>query len=124
MKAKTVAAVAAAVLIAACGEGRSDFGTGIAPPPPPPPGPNAPVSVSITASAFVPASITLSAGRSVSWVNNTTVPMTLSGNDGSFTSNAIAPGASFQRAFPAAGTFTINASGGTAPFSGTVNVIQ
>jgi beta-lactam-binding protein with PASTA domain len=60
--------------------------------------------VTIINLAFDPASITVNAGDTVTWVNEDTTAHTIVADDGSFDSGSVAPGESFQFAFAAAGT--------------------
>jgi plastocyanin len=86
-----------------------------APSPTPSPGPSpsnsgAPASIvggasTRTTNAYSPNPITVNVGGSVTWTNNDTTTHTSTGNDGSWNSGAIAPGASFSRTFPSAGSF-------------------
>jgi plastocyanin len=59
--------------------------------------------------AFSPASLTIKAGTTVTWKNNTTAPHTVTSDDGksfdSGASNPIAPGGTFSFTFTTAGTF-------------------
>ena len=59
--------------------------------------------------AFSPATLTIKAGTTVTWKNNTTVSHTATSDDGksfdSGTSNPIAPGGTFSFTFTTAGTF-------------------
>jgi exo-1,4-beta-D-glucosaminidase len=64
----------------------------------------APNTVSITGSAFQPASITIAAGDTVTWVNNDSIPHTVTDDGGAFDSGTIAPGGSYARTFTTGGT--------------------
>ncbi len=59
--------------------------------------------------AFSPASLTIKAGTTVTWKNTTTVPHTVTSDDGksfdSGSSKPIAPGGTFSFTFTTAGTF-------------------
>jgi plastocyanin len=55
--------------------------------------------------AFNPASLSVSTGATVTWVNNDTTPHTVTADDGSFNSGTIAVGAKFTRVFSTSGTF-------------------
>jgi beta-lactam-binding protein with PASTA domain len=59
--------------------------------------------VTIINLAFDPASITVNAGDTVTWVNEDTTAHTIVADDGSFDSGSVAPGESFQFTFAAAG---------------------
>ena len=54
---------------------------------------------------YAPNPIDIAVGQSVTWTNNDSTAHTSTGNDGSWNSGAIAPGASFSQMFPNAGTF-------------------
>ena len=54
---------------------------------------------------FDPATITVNAGSSVTWVNQGTVPMTVTSSDALFDSDEIAPGSSYTATFDTPGTF-------------------
>lgn len=56
------------------------------------------------ASTFAPGSVTIQAGKSVTWSNQDTFTHTSTGENGAWNAN-IAPGGSFTRVFPAAGSF-------------------
>ncbi len=63
-----------------------------------------------TTNAFAPNPIVVSAGGSVTWTNNDTTTHTSTGDDGSWSSGNIAPGASFSRTFSTAGSFKYHCS--------------
>jgi plastocyanin len=70
--------------------------------------PAAPVSgdqVNIDGFAFVPATLTVHAGSTVTWTNHDEEPHTVAANDGSFHSPGMGTGATFSHTFAAAGTF-------------------
>jgi plastocyanin len=67
-------------------------------------------AASLTTTAYAPNPITISTGDTVSWTNNDTEAHTSVGDDGSWNSGTIAPGATFNRSFPSAGTFTYHCS--------------
>ncbi len=54
---------------------------------------------------FDPSTVTVSAGSSVTWVNQGTVPMTVTSSDTLFDSDEIAPGSSYTVTFDTPGTF-------------------
>jgi plastocyanin len=70
--------------------------------------PAAPVSgnqVNIDGFAFVPATLTVSAGTTVTWTNRDEEPHTVAASDGSFHSPGMGTGATFTHTFSTAGTF-------------------
>jgi plastocyanin len=70
--------------------------------------PAAPVSgnqVNIDDFAFVPATLTVSAGTTVTWTNRDEEPHTVAASDGSFHSPGMGTGATFTHTFGTAGTF-------------------
>jgi plastocyanin len=70
--------------------------------------PAAPVSgdqVNIDSFAFVPATLTVHAGITVTWTNHDEEPHTVAASDGSFHSPGMGTGATFSHTFSAAGTF-------------------
>lgn len=62
-------------------------------------------TVSIDNFAFMPPTISIPAGGSVTWVNNDTVPHTATANDGAFNSGNLNPGQHFSHTFAEAGSF-------------------
>lgn len=54
---------------------------------------------------YDPATITVSSGASVTWVNQGTVPMTVTSSDALFDSGELAPGGSYTATFDTPGTF-------------------
>ena len=54
---------------------------------------------------FDPTTISVSAGTSVTWVNQGTVPMTVTSSDGLFDSDEITPGSSYTATFDTPGSF-------------------
>src|SRR5258708_277633 len=79
-------------------------------------------TVSISDTALLPISITVGAGATVTWTNNSTSPVTLTSDTaGMFTSPSLVPAATFKFAFTQAGTFTYHTSS-TPPLTGTVIV--
>ncbi|HWF84238.1 MAG TPA: cupredoxin domain-containing protein [Vicinamibacterales bacterium] len=79
------------------------------------------VSATIVNGAFNPNSITISAGSTVTWMNNDTATHSVVADSGAFNSGAIAPGGSYSYAFPSAGTFSYHDSA-NANMKGVVNV--
>jgi plastocyanin len=78
------------------------------PAPAPAPGSAAPVAsdaVSIDNFAFVPATLTVPAGSTVTWTNRDEEPHTVVANDGSFHSPGMGSQATFSYTFATAGTF-------------------
>jgi plastocyanin len=63
-------------------------------------------AVRIADFAFDPASLTVTAGSTVTWTNGDAAPHTATADDGSFDTGSIGGGASASQAFPDAGTFT------------------
>ena len=63
-------------------------------------------TVTIDNFAFSPTTLTVSAGTTVTWVNNDTAAHTVTADDGSFDSGNIAPGESFTHTFDTAGSFS------------------
>ncbi|HEY6835863.1 MAG TPA: cupredoxin domain-containing protein [Gaiellaceae bacterium] len=79
-------------------------------------------TVSITKAGFVPASVTIPNGDSVTWKNNDTTSHQIVSDNGTFTTTrTLAPGESATRIFPQAGTFAYHDASNTA-LKGTVNV--
>jgi len=79
---------------------------------------------------FDPADVTVSAGSTVTWQNKGQQPHTITADDGSFTSDYISPGATWQHTFATAGTYAyhctphpwmkgvVHVTGGPAPAGG------
>lgn len=59
----------------------------------------------LTTTAYAPNPIEVAVGGTVTWTNNDTTAHTSTGNDGSWNSGSVAPGASFTRTYSNAGTF-------------------
>jgi plastocyanin len=79
-------------------------------------------TVSITKAGFVPATVTIPNGDSVTWKNNDNANHQIVSDNGSFTTTRVlAPGQSATRVFPEAGTFAYHDASNTA-LKGTVNV--
>ena len=68
----------------------------------PPAGPNA---VNIDGFAFAPATLTVKAGSTVTWTNKDEDPHTVVAGDGSFRSQVLSSGGTYQFTFPTAGNF-------------------
>lgn len=62
-------------------------------------------AVSIDNFAFVPATLTVAAGSTVTWTNRDEEPHTVVANDGSFHSPGMGSQATYSHTFPTAGTF-------------------
>ena len=62
-------------------------------------------AVSIAGFAFAPATITVTAGTTVTWTNDDSASHTVTADDGAFTSDTLASGAAFSQAFASPGTF-------------------
>ena len=62
-------------------------------------------AVSIARFAFVPATITISAGQSITWTNSDPVDHTATSDDAIWDSGALGPNATFSSAFPQPGTY-------------------
>ncbi len=74
-------------------------------PPPADPPPSGAGDVSMANRAFTPSTLTISAGSTVTWINDDDDDHTVTANDASFNSGTMGPGATYSRTFPAAGTF-------------------
>ena len=62
-------------------------------------------ATNLTTTAYSPNPITIAVGATITWTNRDTTTHTSTGLNGTWESGSIAPGASFSRTFPAAGTF-------------------
>ena len=98
-----LAIVAVLVFVSACGQGTS-------PTTPAPSTGGSSVSIvsgsrTLTTNAYNPNPVAISAGMSVTWVNNDTIAHTSTSDNGAWDSGSLAPGASFSKTFPSAGTF-------------------
>jgi plastocyanin len=69
------------------------------------PAPVAGNAVSINNFAFVPATLTVAAGSTVTWTNLDEEPHTVAANDGSFHSPGMGSQATYSHTFPAPGKF-------------------
>ncbi len=68
-------------------------------------------TVSINNFAFTPATVTVTAGSTISWTNNQSgVPHTVTADDGSFDSGRLSTGQTFSMTFSAAGTIAYHCS--------------
>ena len=59
----------------------------------------------LTSTAYAPNPVTIPVGGTVTWTNNDATTHTATASDGTWNSGAIAPGATFSRTFPIAGSF-------------------
>jgi LPXTG-motif cell wall-anchored protein len=73
-------------------------------------GPAFAASVSMIDFDFVPGTITINAGDTVTWTNNATDAHTATADDGSFDSGTVDPGASFSKTFNTPGTIAYHCS--------------
>ena len=64
----------------------------------------------LTTTAYNPNPIRVSVGGTVMWMNNDSITHTSTLDNGTWDSGTIAPGASFSRTFPTAGTFSYHCS--------------
>ncbi len=62
-------------------------------------------AVSIDGFAFVPVTLTVTAGATVTWTNHDEEPHTVAASDGSFHSSGMGTGATFSHTFSAPGRF-------------------
>jgi plastocyanin len=67
-------------------------------------------NVEISGFAFVPSTLTVSVGTTVTWTNKDSVTHTVTSNDNLFNSGDLANGATFQHAFNQKGTFDYHCS--------------
>ena len=59
----------------------------------------------LTNTAYAPNPVTIAVGGTVMWTNNDTTSHTATAADGTWNSGTLAPGATFSRTFPTAGSF-------------------
>ena len=95
------------LFVAACGSTSSSPST---PSTPASGGGGTPVTIvsgatTMTTTAYTPNPISVGVGGSVTWTNNDTITHTATGNDNSWNSGNIAPGATFTKSFPTAGSY-------------------
>jgi plastocyanin len=64
------------------------------------------VSVSIAGLAFAPATVSVTPGSTVTWVNNDGFGHDVTSSDGSFGSSTLNKGDGYSAQFPSAGTFS------------------
>jgi plastocyanin len=62
-------------------------------------------AVTIDEFAFMPSSLTVSTGTTVTWTNEQDVPHTVTADDGEFDSGNLASGDDYSQTFDTAGTF-------------------
>ena len=67
-------------------------------------------NVDISGFAFVPQTLTVSVGTTVTWTNNDSSSHTIAGNDNLFQSGTLAKGATFSHTFGQKGTFNYRCS--------------
>lgn len=102
------AALAVVVAVAACSAPRPAAGGGTPSTQTPvtaAPAAAGPNQVVIDGFAFAPATLTVPAGTTVTWINRDEEPHTVAASDGSFHSPGMGTGAVFTHTFSAAGTF-------------------
>ncbi|MDM4141614.1 MULTISPECIES: cupredoxin family copper-binding protein [Mycobacterium] len=98
----------AALLLAGCSQSRPVATTPAPTTEPSITAPAAPVrgnQVTIDGFAFQPASLTVTAGTTVTWTNRDEEPHTVAASDGSFHSPGMGTGATFTHTFATAGNF-------------------
>ena len=110
LRKNSVAALAASVVLAGCSASRPTAGTSTNMPMASmsATAPAAPVNgdqVNIDNFAFVPATLTVRAGSTVTWTNHDEEPHTVVASDGSFHSPGMGTGGTFSHTFATAGTF-------------------
>src|SRR6266536_2624248 len=93
--------ISSAIIMTACYKSKSSY--------------NSPSNYKITMknSAFSPASLTVVAGSSVTWMNDDTVIHAVTATDGSFNSGDIAIGSSYSKTFSTVGTINYSDSHNT-----------
>lgn len=62
-------------------------------------------TVTMSNMAFSPSRLTVKAGTTVTWVNESSVSHTVTANDGSFSSGTLRQGENFKHTFTTVGTF-------------------
>jgi plastocyanin len=105
-----VAALAASVVLAGCSASRPTAGISTSMPMAsmsvtPPAAPVNGDQVNIDNFAFIPATLTVRAGSTVTWTNHDEEPHTVAASDGSFHSPGMGTGGTFSHTFATAGTF-------------------
>jgi len=78
-------------------------------------------SVSIVDFAFAPADLTVAVGTAITWTNNDGAPHRIESDDGSFDSDDLSGGDTFEHTFDSAGSFPY-LCGIHASMSGTITV--
>jgi plastocyanin len=87
------------------GAATASAATAVSVPPPPRAHSAATQSATIVGFAFHPASVTVTAGETISWTNEDSATHTATADDGSFDTGQLAKGASGSHTFATAGTF-------------------
>lgn len=96
------------VVLAGCSTSRPSAGTGapsVSMPASAPAGPVSGNQVNINDFAFVPLTLTVAAGTTVTWTNHDEEPHTVAAGDGSFRSPGMGTGATFSHTFSTPGKF-------------------
>ncbi|MCC7417646.1 MAG: hypothetical protein IT176_10935 [Acidobacteria bacterium] len=110
MKVRMILIAGLLVVTWGCGS-RASAPAGPSPAPAPAPGGSgSPVSIPsgasfLTRAAYAPNPVVIAPGGRVTWTNNDTTSHTSTSDTGTWNSGGIAPGQSFSRAFPSAGSF-------------------
>jgi len=68
------------------------------------------VTVELNGYKFVPDTVTVKAGTTVTWINKDNAPHTVTADDGSFESGSLGNSQSWSKTFDKAGTFTYHCS--------------
>jgi plastocyanin len=63
------------------------------------------IQVKIVNFSYDPANLSITSGLTVTWINEDSVPHTVTSDDGVWDSGAIAPGGTFSHTFEQAGTY-------------------
>jgi len=97
--------VVSVVVVIACSKSSGGYGSTTNNNPPPPAN-----TVKIYNMAFTPATLTVTAGTTVTWNNSDYMTHTVTADDGSFDSGNIATGSKFTKLFSTAGTYAYHCS--------------